>query len=1082
MSLEKLFIFSKDTDATEAMRGYEFQKLRALEAWLENHLLKNTDVIYCDYEEDIFQRDLDKWNSKFTQLKLYSSKNFSFGSVEVTKAISHFFMLFVKGEYKFDQMRFVFETNASVARQYLDNDAALLLEWKENQGELDVDLLKQCADKVRGIVISYAEAAGKGISDKDILQKIKDAKILLEEVPDPVWKDFASSIFWEFSDIPAEQAMKEVISRINLQISKIDTPAVYLNKENVFTRLYYAVSERSVQENPEDRKLDNAILDAIILDAGNEDDRGYNDDYQVWKNVKEIKSFRTAEFYKVYNLSYYCRYTTYLKHHAETWINLLTQYVNLAETPPYYRQKAIYELLWAKLRPNTLAEPDGSLFGYESLIREYFSKFQLFSDHESLEETAAMLGIVQGSVGFQKVEIDMEEVELWREQLLENVTGQIPLARDVNEACYLHAIAAMLILHNTVNPEDETILDDAFIHFDQILGDLQQAQRYDVRQLANRVSQFIKILIHLEHDIDEIERLEEYVDQLMPFVAKKTSGNQLAEEYISRGENYLNTTEPLSVLRALNYLHKAKTLLRHDQKRESYIFTLLSISQIYSLIGSNLAAKYYALSAARHATEHSDLHSKISDALSQVLYADFKQGAWISCIEDFRFFITSRGEYKSAEFDVEDKILMKSASEISAVFALSSRLHDRIGVVFDQEKKKMGRFYSEILGRYVDEFNSSYSNAAIPDFLKNKLDDAPLNDLGPVRAIRWNALGSSWRISFSNTWLGNSVGEEFMATLQILVTELGLSKIDLHLLQSNIEIKILLAEEWTEPLRERSNTIHKWTVQIPAIITEDYERIQMQPSYMVVCLKIMLNEISLLSKKELYDEIQNMLEKRDLAGKTLPDFLYQRLYRYLISESHFNEPCRGHFENIEVPLTPPTFAGLVWNDKTSPKYKKELSLEMIRERYQKALIPIHITLNKLKNDPRYPAFIQSVRTQGWLDWQITLALFNHTISYKVDIEMAGKKFTSANQQQKSVQQAFRKFVVTDEKENYISIPADYYFDGDFQFQLRQVALLTLENWSLDGKKSDFPNFEAVRHLMSKRFNFTEDDDISYSPL
>jgi hypothetical protein len=34
MSLDKLAIFSKDTDATEALRGYEYQKLRTLENWL----------------------------------------------------------------------------------------------------------------------------------------------------------------------------------------------------------------------------------------------------------------------------------------------------------------------------------------------------------------------------------------------------------------------------------------------------------------------------------------------------------------------------------------------------------------------------------------------------------------------------------------------------------------------------------------------------------------------------------------------------------------------------------------------------------------------------------------------------------------------------------------------------------------------------------------------------------------------------------------------------------------------------------------------------------------------------------------
>jgi hypothetical protein len=35
MPLEKLSIFSKNTDANATIKGYEYQKLRTLEIWLE---------------------------------------------------------------------------------------------------------------------------------------------------------------------------------------------------------------------------------------------------------------------------------------------------------------------------------------------------------------------------------------------------------------------------------------------------------------------------------------------------------------------------------------------------------------------------------------------------------------------------------------------------------------------------------------------------------------------------------------------------------------------------------------------------------------------------------------------------------------------------------------------------------------------------------------------------------------------------------------------------------------------------------------------------------------------------------------
>ena len=77
MGIDKLYLFSKDTDATATEQGYHYQKLKTLKTWLENRINRVDDVIYCDYEDDIFERNITDGTSKFRQVKLYS-KNFSF--------------------------------------------------------------------------------------------------------------------------------------------------------------------------------------------------------------------------------------------------------------------------------------------------------------------------------------------------------------------------------------------------------------------------------------------------------------------------------------------------------------------------------------------------------------------------------------------------------------------------------------------------------------------------------------------------------------------------------------------------------------------------------------------------------------------------------------------------------------------------------------------------------------------------------------------------------------------------------------------------------------------------------------------
>ena len=54
MSISKLHIFSKNTDANASLRGYQYQILKTLETWLSNFILGVDEEIFCDFEDDIF--------------------------------------------------------------------------------------------------------------------------------------------------------------------------------------------------------------------------------------------------------------------------------------------------------------------------------------------------------------------------------------------------------------------------------------------------------------------------------------------------------------------------------------------------------------------------------------------------------------------------------------------------------------------------------------------------------------------------------------------------------------------------------------------------------------------------------------------------------------------------------------------------------------------------------------------------------------------------------------------------------------------------------------------------------------------
>lgn len=293
MSLYKLSIFSKDTDANEVIKGYEFQKLRTLENWLSNKVNKIDEVIFCEYEDDIFQRDIYAGTSKFTQIKFYGSKSFSFKSEEITKSIANFFMLFVKGEYSFDTIQFVFETNTAIARNYGDNDSRLLKKWFENQNNLETTLLQKCAKKVKSILTEYIKEEFQKV-EKVKKSEAQSALIDFKGLPDSLWEDFAKSIKWIFNAESPDSAIDKVTNSVKEFIKELPFPTLEGKIDTVFTTLYYEVSVKMFQNEPENRCLTNQKIDTLILDLGDDADKQYNLAFEALERHPRNKVYQSC--------------------------------------------------------------------------------------------------------------------------------------------------------------------------------------------------------------------------------------------------------------------------------------------------------------------------------------------------------------------------------------------------------------------------------------------------------------------------------------------------------------------------------------------------------------------------------------------------------------------------------------------------------------------------------------------------------------------------------------------------------------------------------------------------------------------
>lgn len=1082
MPLSKLSIFSKDTDASEVVKGYEYQKLRTLENWLCKKLNKIDEVIYCEYEDDIFQRDIAAGSSKFTQIKLYGSKYFSFKSEEITKAIANFFMLFVKGEYSFDKVQFVFETNTSIAGKYGHNDAELLKEWFDNQDNIDAELLQKCSEKVKSIITDYIKEELPKVA-KVHKSEAQSAMIDFNGLPITVWEEFAKSLKWVFNDKSPDDAIETTVNSIKEFIKELPFPSVEGKVDTVFTTLYYEVSVKMFQNYAEDRCLTSQKIDSLILELGDEADKQYNLSFEDWKETTEITYFNLAEFIEVLHSSNHCRQSSYLKENSAFWLNLLNQYIHFGDTPDRYRQKAIYEFLWLSLRPEWLKEPVGSLIGQNHLIEKYFSDDAKFDDHEAIEDNFSLLQIVRASIIMGKSDLPMEKTNAWLKEIGVIIDTKVKLIENPNEKCYWLELQTGF-LSNPLDEEGKHFdIDKIFHSYEKIIKLLPEAPLYNVTRLSDRLNQFIKIYIQVGSNDKYVDSLEELADKLMPFVSSRSGNHKLAKTYVDRGVKYLYSKNPHHLAKALDYFHKAKDLWLQAETGEGYVLSLLNISQLYSALNMNFAAKYYALGAAWFSINNNPekLAKRIANSFGLIVYCDFKQGSWFSALDSFKYYMRSRVDFDGRPLDEKDTMLLKSFVNVAAILTMAPKISTQLTGFIQFQKQQMGSMYKEFIEHLVNEFDGILEKNKLHDIIQSKLDAAPINDIGIKRTLEWKAYGSVWSISFPNTWLCNSLGEEFAAVFQILLVELASFPIDLHFIRTNVEIEIVESNHLKVPEQLPSNHSFKWKVFCKQVNIADKDKIRFQMASLILSMKFLLRDVSMLEDDKFFEIVDKLFHNEALAEKTMTSNLYQRIYRSLFTEEAFNKSHRNVFANELLAINLKEDKLLEWNDNPSPLYSTDESLKQIEGRYKNAIKATYLTIKNLKKQPGYSEWLNNLREQYWIDWQILLAMFNHILSYKTNRVVAGKAFPSDDIARQEFQKTFHAIHKKDEKENYVEFPLEFFKGKDFDLQLDQTGFLVLRTWGLENRAS-FPNFPAIRDFLNHRFNFGIDDVKNLSPF
>lgn len=736
------------------------------------------------------------------------------------------------------------------------------------------------------------------------------------------------------------------------------------------------------------------------------------------------------------------------------------------------------------LRPTVTQPIQNSLEGLEDLVLEYFSDFEKYDDKFSVEDTLNLMVVIGTSQKFGLINIVEDQIKEWFvrfEELIKNLKANII---DKNTYCHFLELEGFFYLNKNSFGYGEKNLDLALVVLEEIIVELPNAALYPVSQLGKRIDGIVDLFMQFDLN-GEMLPLEDYSEKLLPHIKEREGGFSAAKRYTERGVKLLHSKNPKGILKALDFFHKAKDLYFNEATYEGFVLAVMGISQLYSAIGMNLAAKYYSLLAIWFCIQNGDsqLYKRISDSHALLMHADFKQGSWMSALLDFENYISTRTELDPKEFNpLTDELLGKTLSEGIFIFALTPLVSNQLTGFIDYEKNRMGHLYPEFLKEGVEFIEKEQSEVGLSELVARKLENPPINDIGKIRTISWKAFGSIWNIEFENDFIHNSVGEEFSSLIQIIQSDISLSGIDLHLTRGIIKIQIELVNKPKGSEQLPSNSEYLWKVYLSVLNSKEPADKNMHYAAITVSFQMILNELSVLPNEK-FNELFLSLFDKGLSNKALTINAYQRAFRDIYSEERFNVSMRNKFNSEVLEIDQQESTLFTLKKKESPLYEHEKSMENIKGRYTNCLKTIYLTLKRLNNSIEFNTEIDRLKVDGWLDWQIVLALSNNIIDLKAKnlLRQNGKSYSNDEEWLKDFQKVFQEILLKDEKETYVNIPTNEIIGKNLNFQLQHGCIHVLGSYGLENK-SRFPNAQAVKELLINRFRFNEDDVLEMSPF
>ena len=877
---------------------------------------------------------------------------------------------------------------------------------------------------------------------------------------------------------------KDIINKIKRDVKSILSHKLLCDKIVYFCTENVVVSERHKLEQWAEEKYSipieifdgNAITNLLVdrelfwiavkyLDISSEiyprhDDE--KDEYikslEYWK-ADEAPVLNYASFYEIKESMRHAVFTdAKVKQDIPFWIETLEKFIN--DDFRDLKRRAMYEISVASYRGL------GTFIGHESMLREFFNMISELESVGELEDFGVLLGYCIPAAYNGLVRLEIDELKNWHNLLLEKLDEKLK-TDDINLKCQLLELRGF----SHTKPLDEYFeIDNNKMMHDWIeLSKLaENAPFFQINRFSNRLVKLTKFL----SSHPKYECLTKKIDELL---SKRYGDHIAARNCVDRAVEFYNNGE---VLRAINQLHQAKVKWFIEETAYNSLISASLISNSYLKLGLSFAAKYYALAAAYIAQSSSDqlMNSFVPRALFIAAECDYIQGSWCEFLELMNIAIKSHLTFSKnpLEGNVHKELERVLYSASILIFITESFFGEPLHAFVTKMIDKWPVFEEDV-NEMASVAKEKFTIDNIDDLwltLEEQLNGRPFGDCGQIREVSWFELGIIWNVKWENDYIPTAISEQFIAILQIFLADLA--GIDLCLLKTDVNISIEvddIEQPKVKPLP--SNNGRNWKITFPSYENiVDMNKLQIQ---FVDVISQVLYEVSLLQLDKLDKIIENCL-KNGILNKVFIAESYLNLYKFFIDQETFKDTDKVSktAPELERSFKIESYEELKWFDGLGQEYSKEDAIENLKISYEKSVIPIKQTLNRLSKDPEFISAVEKLRADGWLDWHILLAINNIAVNFRAKENMGQYPLPPSVDMDSWYDNEIKMVLDEEEKEDSTIIPISNFSEDEIRQFLHITMIDTLKLYNLECRQMT-PDIDAIDSFLGERYNYWKDD-------